>query len=78
MVYEGDEQYRMGMEVLGPTWLAHVHCKNARWQTDGSRLDGSTEWKTIAALFSKGSADLEPLFVALRAVVKSVTARASG
>jgi len=30
MVYEGYEQYRMGLEVLGP-YLAHVHVKNAVW-----------------------------------------------
>ena len=36
MVYEGFEHYRMGLEVLGP-YLAHVHLKNARWVTAGTR-----------------------------------------
>ncbi|MBV9786720.1 MAG: TIM barrel protein, partial [Chloroflexi bacterium] len=36
MVYEGYEQYRLGLEVLGP-YLAHVHLKNADWQPVGSR-----------------------------------------
>jgi len=67
MVYEGYEQYRMGLEVLGP-FLAHVHCKNARWQPEGSRPDGSAGWKAVAAPFSRGSADLEAFFLALRAV----------
>jgi len=31
MVHEGYEQYRMGLEVLGP-YLAHVHVKNAVWK----------------------------------------------
>lgn len=31
MVYEGYENYRMGLELLGP-YLAHVHVKNAGWQ----------------------------------------------
>lgn len=30
MVYEGYENYRMGLELLGP-YLAHVHVKNAAW-----------------------------------------------
>ncbi|QYR24298.1 sugar phosphate isomerase/epimerase [Paenibacillus sp. sptzw28] len=30
MVYEGYENYRMGLELLGP-YLAHVHVKNAGW-----------------------------------------------
>jgi sugar phosphate isomerase/epimerase len=31
MVHEGFENYRMGIERLGP-YLAHVHVKNAAWQ----------------------------------------------
>jgi sugar phosphate isomerase/epimerase len=31
MVFEGFENYRMGMELLGP-YLAHVHVKNAGWK----------------------------------------------
>jgi len=31
MVHEGFENYRMGMELLGP-YLAHVHVKNAGWK----------------------------------------------
>jgi sugar phosphate isomerase/epimerase len=30
LVHEGFEQYRMGLELLGP-YLAHVHVKNAGW-----------------------------------------------
>lgn len=44
MVYEGYENYRMGLELLGP-YLAHVHVKNAAWVTDGHAPDGSVRWK---------------------------------
>ncbi|MNH42928.1 hypothetical protein D3C79_1047240 [compost metagenome] len=30
MVYEGFEQYKLGLEVLGE-YLGHVHVKNAIW-----------------------------------------------
>ena len=41
MVYEGFENYRMGMELLGP-YLAHVHVKNAGWsQADTSPANES-------------------------------------
>jgi sugar phosphate isomerase/epimerase len=45
MVYEGFENYRMGMELLGP-YLAHVHIKNAGWlPTSELESDGSIKWK---------------------------------
>ncbi|PZE21341.1 sugar phosphate isomerase/epimerase family protein [Paenibacillus xerothermodurans] len=43
MVHEGFENYRMGMELLGP-YLAHVHVKNAAWQSNGTTEDGSSAW----------------------------------
>ncbi|GIP35252.1 sugar phosphate isomerase/epimerase [Paenibacillus sp. J2TS4] len=58
MVYEGYEQYRMGLELLGP-YLAHVHVKNAHWvrnddpsrhiwQADACPVpDGVANWKQI-------------------------------
>ncbi|MBI4979177.1 MAG: sugar phosphate isomerase/epimerase [Spirochaetes bacterium] len=67
MVYEGFEQYRMGLEILGP-YLAHVHFKNACWQNAGTRPDGSADWKSVAAPFKKGSANLAALMTALKAV----------
>jgi sugar phosphate isomerase/epimerase len=36
MVYEGYENYRMGLELLGP-YLAHVHVKNASWIKSAER-----------------------------------------
>lgn len=45
MVHEGFENYRMGMELLGP-YLAHVHIKNAGWlPTSELESDGSILWK---------------------------------
>ncbi|REE85385.1 sugar phosphate isomerase/epimerase [Paenibacillus taihuensis] len=58
MVYEGFENYRMGLELLGP-YLAHVHMKNAGWQppTDTPQaaqqdplqpIEWSAGWRPIA------------------------------
>jgi sugar phosphate isomerase/epimerase len=35
MIYEGYEDWRMGMELLGP-YLAHVHLKNTQWAAVGT------------------------------------------
>jgi sugar phosphate isomerase/epimerase len=43
MVHEGYENYKMGMELLGP-YLAHVHVKNVGWQPDVVSEDGSAIW----------------------------------
>lgn len=67
MVYEGYESYRIGLEVLGP-FLAHVHLKNARWQTAGERPDGSVEWRADWAPISQGMVDIQALFRTLRVV----------
>jgi sugar phosphate isomerase/epimerase len=67
MVYEGYEQYRLGLEVLGP-YLAHVHVKNAKWETVGARADGSAEWRATFAPIKTGIVDLRRLFDALVAV----------
>jgi sugar phosphate isomerase/epimerase len=67
MVYEGFEHYRMGLEVLGP-YLAHVHLKNARWVTAGTRPDGSIRWKPEFAALTDGAVDVRALFAALAAV----------
>lgn len=67
MVYEGHEQYRMGLEVLGP-YLAHVHLKNAQWKLVGTRADGSSEWQATWAAISKGIVDMHALLRALHQV----------
>lgn len=67
MVYEGFEQYRLGLEMLGP-YLAHVHAKNAGWVQDGTRADGSAAWRASWAPLREGVVDLVSLFRALRQV----------
>jgi len=44
MVFEGFENYRMALEILGP-YLAHVHVKNAGWKPAGLAADGSGQWR---------------------------------
>lgn len=67
MVYEGYEQYRLGLEVLGP-YLAHVHLKNSKWEITGTRPDGSTEWRATFAAIPTGIVNMATLFEALAAV----------
>ncbi len=67
MVYEGFENYRLGMEALGP-FLAHVHLKNARWDCLGLREDGSARWQPSFAALRDGVVDVEALFTALHCV----------
>ncbi|HEV2106935.1 MAG TPA: sugar phosphate isomerase/epimerase family protein [Thermomicrobiales bacterium] len=62
MVYEGYEQYRLGLEALGP-YLAHVHVKDARW-LQHPRGGWRAEWAPIG----EGMVDLTALFTALRHV----------
>jgi sugar phosphate isomerase/epimerase len=67
MVFEGYEQYRLGLEVLGP-YLAHVHIKSARWEVVGLRADGSTKWQASFAALKSGIVDVRRLMDALHAV----------
>ena len=67
MVHEGYEQYRLGLEALGP-YLAHVHLKNAQWRPVGQRPNVSTEWKSDWATIQGGIVDMAALFRALRQV----------
>ncbi len=67
MVYEGYENYRLGLETLGP-YLAHVHLKSAAWERTGERQDGSAVWQCRFAPLRSGIVDLEKLFQALLAV----------
>lgn len=43
MVFEGFENYRLGMEILGP-YLTHVHVKNAGWRLESTSADGIANW----------------------------------
>jgi sugar phosphate isomerase/epimerase len=63
MVYEGFENYRMGLELLGP-YLAHVHIKNAAF----ARPAGGGVWTATWAPLEDGVVNYPQLFAALRAV----------
>ena len=61
------EQYRLGLETLGP-YLAHVHAKNSAWRQTGKRADGNLAWQAEWAPLDEGIVDLRDLFTTLRAV----------
>jgi len=67
MVYEGYEQYQMGLEMLGG-YLAHVHVKNSRWEVTGATRDGAVVWKPTFAAMKNGCVDFEDLLRSLKAV----------
>jgi sugar phosphate isomerase/epimerase len=66
MVHEGIENWRMGMELLGP-YLAHVHVKNARWERD-KPSDQGTRWKASWAPVTDGVVWWPDVVAALKAV----------
>lgn len=63
MVYEGFEDYRLGLELLGP-YLAHVHVKNAAYE----RPAGGGVWQARWAPLEDGVVDFAQFFAALRLV----------
>jgi sugar phosphate isomerase/epimerase len=62
MAYEGFEDYRMGIELLGP-YLSHVHLKNAKTQASDSGL-----WTFTWAPLEEGVVDFDALLSALKEV----------
>lgn len=67
MVHEGYENYRMGLELLGP-YLAHVHIKNAGWRQEGIAEDGSKAWKVDWLGLKEGSVPWKQVIEDLQAV----------
>jgi sugar phosphate isomerase/epimerase len=63
MVHEGQEDYLLGAELLGP-YLAHVHLKNAAYD----RPEGGGVWKARWAPFEDGVVDFARLFSVLAQV----------
>jgi len=63
MVFEGFEEYRRGLEILGP-YLGHVHVKNAAYD----RPAEGGAWKGRWAPLRDGVVDFPALFAALRVV----------
>jgi sugar phosphate isomerase/epimerase len=62
MVYEGYEQWKMGMELLG-RYLRHVHVKNSAW-----RKDSAGKWMAESAKLEEGIVDWRQVISNLRAV----------
>ena len=56
MIYEGMENWRLSLELLGP-WLAHVHVKNTSWDIAETMPDGRTRWQPSAATLQGGIVD---------------------
>lgn len=67
MVHEGYENYRMGLELLGPH-LAHVHVKNAIWQISKQHSDGTITWQAEWSPVEKGIIDWKQVLTDLKAV----------
>ncbi|MGQ9515431.1 MAG: sugar phosphate isomerase/epimerase family protein [Thermoproteota archaeon] len=62
MVYEGYEQWKMGMELLG-RYLRHVHVKNSAW-----RMAASGKWAAESAKLEEGIVDWKQVVSDLRVV----------
>ena len=67
MVHEGYENWRMGLELLGP-YLHHVHVKNAVWKEAEILEDGTTLWRCDHAPVHKGVANWHEIMDDLKAV----------
>jgi sugar phosphate isomerase/epimerase len=67
MVHEGYENYRMGLELLGP-YLAHVHVKNAGWFPGESDERGNAVWSSNWAPMRAGAVPWKQVIDDLKAV----------
>lgn len=67
MIYEGFEDWRLGMELLGP-YLSHVHVKDTQWRPETTTLSVETRWKASAAAPGQGIIDFGQFMADLRAV----------
>lgn len=65
VVYEGYEEYKMALEILGP-YLDLVHIKNAKWVK--KEVEGREKYAGDWAPFTDGYADFENCFQALKEV----------
>ncbi|MFH1824786.1 MAG: sugar phosphate isomerase/epimerase family protein [Candidatus Firestonebacteria bacterium] len=58
MVYEGYENYKMGLELLGG-YLSHVHIKNMKLELKDINSNGTAIWQAESASVNSGCANLE-------------------
>jgi len=66
MVIEGMENFKMGLELLGP-YLSHVHAKNMAWAKTGED-NGVAKWERQMVAIKKGQADWTAVVSALKSV----------
>lgn len=66
IVYEGLEDYKAALEILGE-YLDHIHIKNGRWEMTGEE-NGVKSWAPTWATFREGYTDFQKMFDAIRAV----------
>lgn len=67
MVFEGYEQYKAGLEILGD-YLDHVHIKSAAWHEKETLEDGTVVWGVDAMPLNKGSVDFRKFLKALKKI----------
>jgi len=67
MVYEGFENWKMGLEILG-AYLAHVHVKNSSWSIQSGDANGNLRWAPGADSLRHGRVNWADVIQALRAV----------
>ncbi|WP_426449791.1 sugar phosphate isomerase/epimerase family protein [Paenibacillus sp. S-38] len=66
MIHEGYENFRLGLELLGP-YLAHVHVKNTGWRQGSRRENGTQSWHAYWAPVSGGIVDWKQVLADLAA-----------
>ncbi|WP_019535481.1 sugar phosphate isomerase/epimerase family protein [Paenibacillus ginsengihumi] len=67
MIHEGYENFRMGLELLGP-YLAHVHIKNTGWRKGELREDGSQGWVSYWEPIAEGIVNWKQVIDDLKSV----------
>ncbi len=58
MVFEGFENYKQGIQLLGK-YLAHVHVKNYQWEVKETTPEGMKIWQPKPCLLWEGVANLK-------------------
>lgn len=67
MIWEGYENWQMGMQLLGE-YLAHIHIKNASWVLEKKNENGVFFWKPVWSRLKEGVINWRGIMDALKAV----------
>ncbi len=67
MIYEGYENWQMGMQLLGE-YLAHIHIKNASWVIEKKDKNGVFFWKPTWARLKEGFVNWKEIMDVLKIV----------